>query len=132
MKESTLLPRSEPVALIDQATENDHTNIRVVATRDHELVRRWAQRRQAEPATGEATESGPRTIDVNDDGTGLRFNFPGLQRFRPIEWDEWFRGFDAFSLVFVYERDSDERGAPSATYRLLPFERLTHMGEVVT
>jgi hypothetical protein len=77
-----------------------------VYTRDHEVIKRWANERQAEPATGEATSSGPATINVNDGGAGIRFNFPGTGAFRPISWDEWFSNFDAHRCVFVYEHDS--------------------------
>jgi len=100
-----------------------------VATQDHALIRRWAARRHAEPATGEATDSGPSTLIVNDDGTGIRFNFPGLGRFRPIDWDEWFRNFDAYSLVFVYERDGAKR-TPSGRYRMLPLDALKHVADL--
>lgn len=75
----------------------------VVATRDHETIRTWAQAHQAEPATGEATSSGDATIDVHDGGAGVRFNFPAASRFRPIAWDEWFEHFDRHGLLFVYD-----------------------------
>jgi hypothetical protein len=85
-----------------------HATAHVVATRDHDLIRRWAAERQAEPATGEATGSGDATIDVKDGGAGIRFNFPGLARFRPISWDEWFGNFDAHHLLFVYEPETGQ------------------------
>jgi hypothetical protein len=117
--------------LIDSGSEDLHAHILVVATSDHELIRRWAGRRHAEPATGEATESGPATAaSVNDDGTGVRFNFPGVSRFRPIEWDEWFRNFDAYSLAFVYERDAAGR-TPSNRYRMVPMATLRQVAKVV-
>ena len=78
----------------------------VVFTRDHEVIRRWAEQRQAEPATGEATSSGPATLKVNDGGAGIRFNFPGAGAFRPISWDEWLANFDLHELAFVYDNDS--------------------------
>ena len=104
----SLIPDNGPIALSTRPQRDRLDGLPVVATQDHELIRQWAVRRRAEPATGEATESGPSTTTVNDDGTGIRFNFPGVGRFRPIEWDEWFRNFDAYSLVFVYERDDAE------------------------
>ena len=82
---------------------------RAIATRDHDVIRRWAERRKAEPATGEATASGPATIVVNDGGAGIRFNFPGVQRFRHIKWDEWFDHFERHDLLFVYEEDVADR-----------------------
>ena len=89
-----------------------------MSTRDHEVIMRWAKKRQAEPATGEATSSGPATVSVKDGGAGIRFNFPGTGMFRPIVWDEWFENFDRYQLVFVY--DNDPPGGPSSNrYRLV-------------
>jgi len=76
-----------------------------VATRDHETIRRWAEHHSAEPATGEATASGPATRVVNDTGAGGRFNFPGFAPFRPISWDEWFDNFEHHNLLFVFEEE---------------------------
>ena len=81
----------------------------VIATRDHEVIRQWAARHQAEPATGEATRSGPATVGVQDGGPGIRFNFPGIARFRPITWDEWFEHFSRHGLTFVYETELPDR-----------------------
>src|SRR5262245_145054 len=74
----------------------------LAATRDHQVILEWAARQQAEPATGEATSSGPATVHVHDGGAGIRFNFPGAARFRPIDWNEWFANFDQHHLVFVF------------------------------
>ena len=82
---------------------------RSVATRDRHVIQTWAARHGAQPATGEATTSGPATVDVNDGGVGVRFNFPGLGRFRPISWDEWFEHFDTHNLVFIYEEEIADR-----------------------
>ena len=81
----------------------DRAGARVQSTRDHDAIRRWAATHEAEPATGQATASGPATIVVNDGGAGLRFNFPAVSRFRPIAWSEWLDHFDAHQLLFVYE-----------------------------
>jgi hypothetical protein len=91
---------------------------RVVSTRDHAVIRNWAERRQAEPATGEATASGPATVNVNDGGAGVRFNFPGTGMFRPISWEEWLSNFDHHLLAFVYETDADD-GTLSNRYRIV-------------
>ena len=91
------------------STQRETTGPRAVLTRDHDVIRQWAERRKAEPATGEATASGPATIDVKDGGAGIRFNFPGAQRFRPISWDEWFDNFDRHDLLFVHEEEVAER-----------------------
>lgn len=85
------------------------SGLRAWATEDHDVIRRWAERHHAEPATGEATASGPATARVNDGGAGVRFNFPGFARYRPIDWDEWFDNFDRHELTFVYEEDVEDR-----------------------
>src|SRR6186713_3152732 len=55
----------------------------VLATRDPIVIKGWAKLLAAEPATGEASASGGATsMKVNDGGSGLRFNFPGIGRFR--------------------------------------------------
>ena len=89
----------------------------VVFTRDHEVIREWAEKRQAVPATGEATASGPATVQVTDGGAGVRFNFPGTGTYRPISWDEWLENFDTHECAFVY--DNDSTGPLSNRYRIV-------------
>ena len=87
----------------------ERLGVSTAATRDHTEIARWATAHKAEPATGEATPSGPAGRDVNDRGAGIRFNFPGFGPFRPISWEEWFAHFDSHDLVFVYEQlDADQ------------------------
>ena len=114
----TLLGAKEPVSVVENADEPEVLESRTHVTRNHDVIRRWATRRQAGPATGEATASGPSTVDVQDGGAGIRFNFPGVARFRAIDWAEWFANFDANDLVFVYEELTTE-GNVSYRYRLL-------------
>jgi hypothetical protein len=101
-----------------------HLDKHLAGTRDARLVRAWADYHGAEPATGEATASGPATVNVNDQGSGLRFNFPGAARFREVTWDEWLAHFDETGMVFVFEI-TPPAGTPSgarfggAFYRLL-------------
>src|SRR5687767_10729508 len=89
--------------------DGEESRIRAVATRDHDEIRHWAERHGAEPATGVATPSGPSSVNVNDGGSVVRFNFPGAAKFRPISWSEWFERFDADRSVFVHEEDAADR-----------------------
>ena len=89
--------------------KTSRSQLRALATRDHNLIRQWAERHNAEPATGEATSSGPATIRVADGGAGIRFNFPGYARFRPITWAEWLENFDRHQLTFVFEEEIADR-----------------------
>jgi Protein of unknown function (DUF2934) len=99
----------DPLSRETEATSLERRQIRALMTRDHEVIRGWAERHCAEPATGEATSSGPATVNVNDGGAGVRFNFPSAGRFRPISWEEWFENFDAYELTFVYEEEVADR-----------------------
>ncbi len=113
----SLLPERKHIPDVKADTPVDQSE-KVLSTRDHAVIRKWAATRQAEPATGEATRSGPATVDVQDGGAGVRFNFPGQGLFRPIEWDEWFDNFDRHQCAFVY--DNDEPGTrPSTRYRIV-------------
>src|SRR5688572_5157119 len=124
MSSRSLLPDDDPITRVDRDTEASKNPGEIVATDDHDLIREWAARHGAEPATGEATPSGPAILDVRDGDAGIRFNFPGAGRFRPISWDEWFGNFAAHELMLVYERDTPGR-TPSGRYRLVPKQRLS-------
>jgi hypothetical protein len=123
MPRRSLLDEENPIRRVDRHSATEQPSDEVMATEDHELIREWAARHHAEPATGEATQSGPATVDVQDGGAGIRFNFPAAAPFRPITWDEWFQNFTQHDLMFVY--DGDVPGEPpSARYRLVPKEKL--------
>ena len=104
-----LFPQRDGYSTILGDGPSETSRIRAFGTRDHEEIRRWARRHHAEPSTGEATASGPRTVSVNDGGAGIRFNFPGAAPFRPIDWAEWFENFDRHELMFVYEEEVAQR-----------------------
>jgi len=115
-----LLTDPDPVHRVDRYSIDGQPRNSIVATDDEELIREWASRRAAEPATGEATPSGPATVVITDGDAGVRFNFPGAARFRAISWEEWFENIHRYDLLFVYQRDD-----PSGTYRLIPKGRLS-------
>jgi len=99
----------DPLSTDPKATSHVHREIRALMTRDHDVIKQWAERHSAQPATGEATATGPATVQVNDGGAGIRFNFPSAARFRAITWDEWFENFDRHGLTFVYEEEVADR-----------------------
>lgn len=123
MPRRSLLDDEDPIRRVDRNNATEQQSGDVMATDDHELIRRWAARHSAEPATGEATRSGPATRNVQDGGTGIRFNFPGAGAFRPITWDEWLQHFTQHDLLFVYEDDVPGR-PPNNRYRLVPRQKL--------
>ncbi len=75
----------------------DHPG-QTLATRSHEVIKRWAEERNATPATVPGTEHG------NRPGV-LRFDFPGYggQELQHISWDDWFKTFDERNLVFLFQ-----------------------------
>lgn len=113
-------PADETRATVRSLKDPFRGATQVVVTRDHELIKQWADKRQAMPATGEETGSGPATFKVNDGGAGIRFNFPGVGSFRPITWDEWFQNFDQHGCAFVH--DGSPSGPLSHSYRIVKAE----------
>lgn len=108
--EGPLLPPRPDVAGVTNANSAGAA-ASTLATRDHLVIKDWAAKRQAQPATGESTSTGPHVdLHVVDGGAGLRFNFPGVASFRPIGWDEWLAHFDRHELLFVFENDGAQAG----------------------
>ncbi len=69
-------------------------------TRNHELIRRWAEERGGKPARVRGTR------DL------LRISFGrSLENLEEITWDEFFQVFDRNNLVFVYEEAPESRFA---------------------
>ena len=102
-----LLPQPPRIQRIDSPDATPAHSGEVLFTRKHDVIKRWAAAHQAEPATGEATISGPASSAVlRDGGAGVRFNFPGLAPFRPISWEEWLANFDQHRCAFVFDNES--------------------------
>nr|WP_246141374.1 hypothetical protein [Micromonospora olivasterospora] len=72
---------------------------RSLVTTNHDVIRRWAQERNARPATIAGTEREGRP------GV-LTFNMPGYRessRVREVSWDDWFRTFDERAVNLIYQ-----------------------------
>jgi hypothetical protein len=89
----------------------DHDG-QTLATRNHEVIKRWAQERDARPATVPGTEH-------NGEPGVLRFNFPGYggDDLKEIDRDEWFKPFDRRDLVFLFQEKKSD-GHQSNFFRL--------------
>jgi hypothetical protein len=83
-----------------------------LATRDPEVIKRWADERNAQPATvGRRNGDRLRT---------LRFDFPSngsSRRLEPVDWDAWLRTFQERDLVFLFQ-DNRRDGRQSNFFRL--------------
>ncbi|QFZ19490.1 hypothetical protein [Saccharothrix syringae] len=85
---------------------------RSLVTTNHDVIRQWAEARDATPATVPGTEHG--------DHLGvLRFDFPGHggDGLRHVDWDEWFATFDERRLNFIYQEQRSD-GSPSTFFQL--------------
>jgi hypothetical protein len=105
---SRSLKYSQEITSLDDDPERQG---RSLATTSHEVIRRWAEDRDAVPATVEGTEHG--------DHLGvLRFDFGGdSENLRHVSWDEWFATFDARKLNFLYQEERKD-GNQSNFFRL--------------
>jgi hypothetical protein len=94
---------------IDSPDEHEDRPGQSLATRSHEVIRRWAEERRAAPATtpgGDAER--PRV---------LRLNFPGFDKnLQEVSWDAWFGTFDERDLVFIYQEHM-KAGNPSNFFK---------------
>lgn len=83
---------------IGSTDEHEEHAGQTLATRNHDVIMRWAAERRAVPATVPGTEHEGRA------GV-LRMDFPGGSegRLKQIEWDRWFETFDARDLVMLFQ-----------------------------
>ena len=105
---SDSLKYSQEVTSPDDEPERDG---RSLATTSHDVIREWAEARDATPATVDGTE--------HDGHLGvLRFDFGGdSDRLRHVEWEEWFETFDERRLNFIYQETRSD-GSESNFFRL--------------
>ncbi|HEU5431628.1 MAG TPA: hypothetical protein VFU81_08200 [Thermomicrobiales bacterium] len=86
--------------------KEDHPG-QTLATRDHAVIKRWAEARGGTPATVPGSE--------HDGRPGvLRFIFDPKSddRLQKIGWDDWFKTFDDRQLVFLFQ-DKKSDGSQS-------------------
>ncbi len=83
---------------ISSPDEHADRNGQTLATKNHDVIRRWAKERDAVPATVASTERG------NRPGV-LRFRFGDSEsgRLEKIDWKDWFQTFDERDLTFLYQ-----------------------------
>ncbi|MEV5829674.1 hypothetical protein AB0L25_29320 [Spirillospora sp. NPDC052242] len=97
---------------VTSADEHEERPGKSLVTTDHEVIRRWAEERGAEPSTVPGSEYEGRP-------GRLRFDFPGYggENLEHISWDDWFRTFDERELNFIYQEHKKD-GAQSNFFRL--------------
>jgi hypothetical protein len=102
---------------ISSPEEHEDRKGQTLATRNHDVIRSWAEERGARPATVETSRS-------KGDTRTLRFDFPdfGGEGLKEISWDEWLRVFDERNLVFIYQEHM-RNGSTSNFFQLVAPER---------
>lgn len=96
---STSIQYSQEVTSTQDEPEREG---RSLVTTHHEVIKQWAEERNAVPATVPGTE--------HDDHLGvLRLDFGGdNDDLRQVSWEEWFRTFDERRLNFVYQEQRSD------------------------
>lgn len=97
---------------IESPDDHEDRNGQSLATRNHDVIRKWARARKAVPSAVGETEGG--------DGAGvLRIDFPGYggKRLKKIDWDAWFDTFDKRKLVFLFQEHKKD-GSTSTFFKL--------------
>jgi hypothetical protein len=97
---------------IESPDDHEDRQGQSLATRNHDVIRQWAEERQGVPSTVESTE--------RDGRPGvLRLNFPGYggANLKEVSWEDWFATFDDRRLVFIYQ-EHKTNGATSNFFRL--------------
>jgi hypothetical protein len=100
------------VKWIDSRTEHEARKGQTLVTRNHDVIKAWAEERGAVPATVPGAERGGH-LGV------LIFDFPGYggEKLGHLSWDEWFRTFEDRKLVFKYQEHKAD-GAESNFFQL--------------
>ncbi len=88
---------------ISSPAEHEEHHGQSLATKSHDVIRKWAEARGATPATVPGTEHQGRP-------GALRFDFPGFggQELRHISWDDWFKTFDVRELTFIFQETTKD------------------------
>lgn len=83
---------------ISDTNEKPERKGRSLITRNHDVIKKWAEERDARPATVPGTGPG-KNLGV------LRFKFgdSGSDRLEEVSWEEFFKTFDDRDLAFVYQ-----------------------------
>lgn len=102
---------------VDSPYEHEERAGRSLITTDQDVIRRWANERDAQPATVPGSEYDGRP-------GRLLFDFPGYggEDLVHISWEDWFRTFEERKLNFLYQEHKKD-GSQSNFFQLQNPER---------
>jgi hypothetical protein len=95
-----LSPTTLRAKWINKIGETEGHPGQTLATRNPEVIKRWAEECGGTPATVPGTEHGGE-LGV------LRINFPGYggKDLQPVSWDQWLATFKNRKLVFLFQQN---------------------------
>lgn len=97
---------------IHSIDEHEDRPGQTLATQSHEVIKKWAADRGGVPATVPGTEHGDRSGVLRIDIQGK-----GSKNLEQVDWNDWFKPFDARNLVFLYQEHKRD-GQTSTFFRL--------------
>jgi hypothetical protein len=92
---------------VDQVERNTKTQTTAASytTTDHDVIRSWAEARDAAPAAVGQTGDG---ADGDTDVGILRLEFRNSEDLEEVDWEAFFRTFDDRGLAFVYQEKTSD------------------------
>lgn len=107
-------PRTATAPKPHRATPvHHHIDTASRTTTDHEVIRRWAEKRGGHPTSVTGTEHGLEAAGV------LRLDF-GVKddKLHPVDWEAFFDKFDESNLAFLYQ-DKTSNGRISRFHKFI-------------
>lgn len=103
-----------PLVWMNQAGQHTTEPGTLFVTRDHEVIRTWANSRHAQPALLKSRAGG-------DPAEALRFQVSHRRQseYDVVSWDEWFSVLDGNDLVFIFQERTHDGGI-SDLFRIAP------------
>ena len=96
---------------VQAADQHEQYPGQTLITREHQVIKQWAEMRDARPATVPGTEhdgrAGVLRFDFNEQNDSLE----------EINWEDWFKTFDERELNFIYQEHLSD-GTTSNFFRL--------------
>ncbi|MCL5958025.1 MAG: hypothetical protein M1358_01705 [Chloroflexi bacterium] len=88
---------------INSTGEHESKRGELLATRNHEVIRHWAEGRDAAPVVVAGSEH-------QGYPGALTFSFPyaGGAELQQVSWEDWFKLFDDHGLTFVYQETTED------------------------
>lgn len=108
------LPQRMPIKWVEKPNQHEDVPGQFLATRNHEVIRDWAEAIHAKPVV---LRAGSRDDPMQT--LRLQVSARRVSEYDHISWGEWFDWMDQADLVFIFQERSPDGGI-SDLYRLVP------------